>query len=100
MSSSPSYLYQQVALALFEIHTSERAAFRAHLKLVAEALRSIERVDCGHCAPGAESEAIRACLNNAAVVSVSIREAKQALADLADELNRCALSLSRRGQLE
>jgi len=63
---SMDYLYRHVEDAF--ISESEhpeanalRAAFRAHLELVAKALHDIEWVDSYDYGPGDECEAIRAC---------------------------------------
>lgn len=59
---SMNYLYQRVDDAPFSEHTALRRAFRAHLVLVARAMKAIEWVDSSDCADGTEEEAIRAVI--------------------------------------
>lgn len=55
-------LHALVLHAEFEANTPERAAFKAHLMNVAEALREIEHTEDGEPKPEREAAAIRACL--------------------------------------
>jgi hypothetical protein len=84
-----NYLYSRVENdASFALDTPERRAFKAHLVKVAKALHDIEWVDSGDCAPGSESEAIRACISNAAVLEAAAQHAETALQELRVELER------------
>jgi len=61
---SMDYVYFRVEEAAEKVSesTALRAQFKAHLALVARALHDIEWVDSADYGPGAEDEAIRACL--------------------------------------
>ena len=85
---SMNYLYSQLEYADFRADTVERKAFAHHLKLVAKALHDIEWVDSGDYGPGDENAAIRACLRPEQMLEAVIENARQAQADLAQELIR------------
>lgn len=81
---SMDYAYRHVEGAVDRIrgNTPERAAFRAHLTLVARAMKAIEWVDSGDTAQGSEVAAIMACISRADVVGAAVERAEVALADL------------------
>lgn len=81
------YLYQRVQDATFRSSSVERRAFRAHLLLVAKALRAIEWNDSGD-GDDSESAAIRACLNSADCLGQAIQDAKRAEDSLSLEICR------------
>ena len=86
---SMNYLYSKLEYdATFRKDTPERKAFAKHLQLVAKALHDIEWVDSSDYGPGDENEAIRACLNNGAVLEAAIEAALEAAKDLRAELER------------
>lgn len=85
---SLDYVYGRVESIRFDAHTPERAAFAAHLKRVAKALHDIEWVDSGDYGPGDESEAIRACVGDSAVLDAAIERAHEAAKALRAELER------------
>ncbi len=85
---SMQYLYRRLLDAEFLVDTPERVAFRRHLDLVAHALKDIEWVDSGDYAAGDESEAIRACLSDGAVLEAAIERAHAAHRDLTAELEK------------
>ncbi len=59
---SMDYFYARVQYCEFDLSTPERAAFAAHLRLVASALKAIEWEDSGDTGPEKTKEAIDACL--------------------------------------
>lgn len=63
---SMNYFYGRVRDAIdhFDHSTPARAAFAAHLALVAEALRAIEWEDSGDTGPEQTEKAIKACLED------------------------------------
>jgi hypothetical protein len=85
---SMDYLYSRVEDAYFRLDTPERRAFKAHLKKIAQALHAIEWVDSGDKGPGDETEAIRACLSDGAVLAQVADDARRAMAELQAELER------------
>ena len=88
---SMNYLYSKLEYdATFHKNTPERRAFAKHLVLIAKALKDIEWVDSGDCAPGSENEAIRACLPDGSCLESAIEEARRALEELAAEIERAA----------
>lgn len=89
---SMGYLYSKVEYADFLANTPERIAFAKHLALVAKALHDIEWVDSGDYGPGDDSESIRACLGDGAVLIAAIGEAKKVLASLKAEIARASLA--------
>lgn len=87
---SMDYLSYKVEDATFRESTPERKAFRLHLRKVAEAMRKIEWNDSGDGEDG-ESEAIRACIGDGAVLDSAIDKAHEAAKLLQAELERaCA----------
>lgn len=86
---SMDYLSYKVEDASFPENTPERAAFRLHLKKVAEALHRIEWNDSGDGAQG-EDEAIRGCLAKDSVLHACVADAYKAKAALQRELDRLA----------
>lgn len=78
---SMDYLYAKVEDASFRADTPLRAAFAAHLKRVARALRAIEWNDSCDGDDG-EHEAILACISRADVLNVAIERADKALSEL------------------
>ena len=86
---SMNYLYSRVEYAEFRAGTTLRKAFRRHLLLVAEALRSIEWNDSGD-GCSREEEHIRACLAEGAVLDAAVEEAKEVLKVLRLELERAS----------
>lgn len=85
---SMNYIYQRVGEIEFSAETAERRAFLDHLRLVATALHDIEWVDSGDYGPGDESEAIRACVGDSAVLDAAIERAHEAAKALRAELER------------
>ncbi len=85
---SMDYLYSRVRDATFRRDTPERQAFAKHLELVAKALHDIEWVDSCDYSPGMETEAIRACLGEGAVLEAAIEQAHQSMKELRAELER------------
>lgn len=85
---SMDYLCYKVEDATFSTNTPERLAFAKHLKRVAKALHDIEWVDSGDYDPGKESEAIRDCLSDGAVLEAAIELAHKAHRELTEELER------------
>lgn len=85
---SMNYLYNDIECATFELNTPERRAFSAHLKKVAKALHDIEWVDSGDYKWGDETEAIMACISDAAVIDVSIARAIEASEELRELIER------------
>jgi ferritin-like metal-binding protein YciE len=75
---SMNYLSTKVEMAEFRRNTVLRRAFAAHLEKVAAALHEIEWVDSGDTSPGADDEAIRACLEDGSELWQATREAVQA----------------------
>lgn len=89
MRDGMNHLYSRVGQSdLFPIDTPERRAFSAHLALVAEALRLIERIENGDRDPGDDYEAILACLRPGAVLEALIEAAQVARRELTAELER------------
>ena len=87
---SMEYLSYKVEDANFREDTPERKAFRAHLRKVANAMHKIEWNDSGDGEDG-ESEAIRACIGDGAVLEQAIEKAHEAAKVLRAELERaCA----------
>lgn len=86
---SMDYLSFKVEDATFAQNTPERRAFRAHLRKVAAALHIIEWNDSGDGASG-ESEAIRACIGDCAVLHQTIEQAREAAQELRAEMDRAA----------
>jgi len=83
-----NYLYSRLEYeGIFDTNTPERRAFAKHLKLVAKALHDIEWVDSSDYGPGDENVAIRACLNDGAVLESLIEQAKATIAALQTEIN-------------
>lgn len=82
---SYEYLYSRIEDAARQVNARGatkgplRAAFAAHLKLVAEAMRMVEWVDSCDSAPGDEDEAIRACLAPGAEVEAARLELEAAM---------------------
>jgi hypothetical protein len=74
--------------ANFRQDTPERRAFARHLKLVAKALRDIERVDSADYGPGDVNAAIRACLGDAVMLATVLGMTKEAVATLQAEIDR------------
>jgi hypothetical protein len=92
-----NYLYSKLEYdATFCEDTPERRAFAQHLKLVAKALHDIEWVDSCDYGPGADSEAIRACLGGGATLAAAVESALEAHASLLAELGK-ALALPNAG---
>lgn len=85
---SMDYVYGRVESIRFDAHTPERAAFAAHLQLVAQALHDIEWVDSCDYSPGDENAAIRACIGDGPVLDAAIDRAHQAAKELRAELER------------
>lgn len=85
---SMEYLCYKVADVTFSQHIAARRAFAKHLKRVAKALHDIEWVDSGDYDPGKESEAIRDCLSDGAVLEAAIELAHKAHRELTEELER------------
>lgn len=86
---SMDYLYLKIENdASFTLNTPERKAFKKHLALVQKALRDIEWVDSCDKGKGDETESIRACLGDGAVLSQTIDDAHDAMKNLRDELER------------
>ena len=85
---SMDYLCYKVEDATFRTDTPERRAFASHLKSVAKALHDIEWVDSGDYDPGYETEAIRACLSDGAVLEAAIEMAHKAHRELTEQLER------------
>lgn len=85
---SMQYLYSRVEGAEFATDTPERRAFAKHLKLIAKALHDIEWVDSGDCGPGYDTAAIRACLNDGAVLAAAVEHAEEAMKQLGEVLEQ------------
>jgi hypothetical protein len=81
------YLSYKVEEARFDPSTPERRALRTHLNKLAMALHAVEWNDSGDGAEN-ESELIRACLSQGAVLEDTIAQAKIAVANLSAELAR------------
>jgi hypothetical protein len=80
---SMNYLYSKIEYeATFLQNTPERRAFAKHLHLVAKALHDIEWVDSGDYSKGGVPKAIRACLNDGAILAEAIDAAKEAYEEL------------------
>lgn len=81
---SMDYAYGRVEEAAdrFVLSSPERVAFRAHLLLVARAMKAIEWVDSCDTGEGSEVAAIMACISRADVVAAAVERAEVALADL------------------
>ena len=78
-----NYLYIRLELeADFRQTTPERKAFAEHLVKVAKALHDIEYVDSSDYGPGADSEAIRACLAPGMALDAAIDTAHEAAKEL------------------
>lgn len=86
---SMEYLYRRVEDVYFNQYSAERAAFAAHLRKVARALKAIEWNDSGD-GDSAESDAIRACLPESAVLHESIARATAAMESLRTEIERAS----------
>jgi hypothetical protein len=84
---SMDYLYLRVKDVTFATHSPERKAFRKHLMLVANALRSIEWNDSGD-GDDAEDANIMACISRADVLSALIDEASKLHRELAQAIVR------------
>ena len=80
------YIYQRVRDIHFVTNTPERRAFLAHLLKVAEALHDIEWVDSGDYSFGDEHAAILDCIGQSAVLAQTIKDAKIAAKELAEQL--------------
>jgi hypothetical protein len=93
---SMDYLYSKVEYAEFKTDTVLRKAFRKHLLLVSEALRSIEWNDSGD-GCSREEERIRACLAEGAVIDAAIEEAKEVLKVLRWEVERASNRNAKQG---
>jgi hypothetical protein len=63
---SYNYAYQTIEQLANELRVTNplRAAFKEHLKKVADAAQNIEWVDSGDYGPGDEDDSIKACLGN------------------------------------
>lgn len=86
---SMDYLYSKLECGgTFRKDTPERKAFAKHLERVAKALHDIEMVDSGDYAPGDDSDAIRACLSDGAVLEAAVEAAHEARKALTAELER------------
>lgn len=83
---SMDYLYAKVMDARFVELTTERRAFRRHLRLVADALRAIEWADSGDGSENDASDAIRTCLGADAILQQSIDDAQNACTRMQAEI--------------
>jgi hypothetical protein len=81
------YLSGRVEDASFMENSPERRAFREHLRLIAKALHIIEWNDSGDGADG-ESEAIRKCLAEGAVLASQVEHARKVAWALNLEIER------------
>jgi hypothetical protein len=82
---SMDYLYAKVEEARFRDDTPLRAAFAAHLKWVARALRAIEWNDSCDGDDG-EDEAILACISRSDVLDAAVERAERVLSDLTETI--------------
>ena len=84
---SYDYAYQHIDDLADELRcmTPLRRAFKAHLRLVAQAAHQIEWVDSGDCSPGDDDAAIRAALGQDAD-GLSLQE-------IVSEAQKCLLEL-------
>lgn len=84
---SMDYLYHKVEGAGFKENTTLRRAFRAHLSLVARALKAIEWNDSGDGDDG-EDTAIRACLGAGVELEQARADLEKAIAEATAVLKR------------
>ncbi len=85
------YKVQDAADRLCRSNDSHRKAFGNHLRLVGEALHSIEWVDSGDYSPGDEIKDIMACIKHQDVLNSSVDDAKemiQRLQKIIDEIEK------------
>lgn len=88
---SMNHLYHLVRDAEFDAHSPEREAFRKHLALVANALRSIEWNDSGD-GDDQEVHNIMACISLSASENDMLRAEIERLREALTEISQCETS--------